>query len=204
MPRYIYLCSPYLRTANWLVSSFARIRCPSVGNQGDLQLAINIKVTSTEPLSASPLVVGTLDYDEFAGQDATLQDITLDFLGNEPCEEALDAVAFQSGSIRFVTLLAHCPEGSEASILQCVSPSLPQKWATDTPRSDIIDVCILHRGIATSDSSFVFASALGLQQPWTVARIREVCGRIGVQVTGFDTSIDSDDLAVVGPMLSEM
>jgi hypothetical protein len=63
---------------------------------------------------------------------------------------------------------------------------------------------LLRRGLATSDPSYVFTHAYGMQPPWTVERIREVEAKTNVQVTGYDTTIESDDPAVVRPMLSEL
>jgi hypothetical protein len=77
-----------------------------------------------EPFTPSPLAVGALPvcYAELPGKDATVQDITVEFLGKEPSEEALGTIVFNSGSIRFINLHHYrCQSGdqvSEAAILQ--------------------------------------------------------------------------------------
>jgi hypothetical protein len=103
-----------------LCCSFARIRCPTIGNLGDVQFSLNIKVSSMEPINASPLAVGGLPtcYGTISSDDAALQYITLEFTGNEPSEEALSATAFESGAIKFLPAHQSYAGVDEASILQ--------------------------------------------------------------------------------------
>lgn len=60
----------------------------------------------------------------------------------------------------------------------------------------------MRRAIAGDDQSYVFEATAGMDEPWTVARIRETCKRANVQLSsGFD--ID-DDKQPIRPILLDM
>jgi len=59
------------------------------------------------------------------------------------------------------------------------------------------------RQITAADPSYVFTYQDGMQPPMTMARIREAEDKHGVK-TGYDTSIESSDPAVLKPIVAEL
>lgn len=87
--------------------NFADIRCPTVGNEGDLQFGIDIQVSAAHP--HKPLTLGAWDApagyiggSEFAPMladpRARVENIAAIF-SSQPSDEKLDSVALNSGSI---------------------------------------------------------------------------------------------------------
>jgi hypothetical protein len=106
--------------------SFAELRCPTLGNEGDLQFGIDIDVTAAHP--HKPLIIGAWDAPAgliggsgfapmLADPLARVEGISAVF-SEQPSDEKLDSVAFNSGSITFRPNRAFSGMSNSATTMQ--------------------------------------------------------------------------------------